>query len=283
MLDEADRMLDMGFIHDIKRVLKLLPANDQRQNLLFSATFSKEIRTLAGQLLKDPQTVDVAPENSTADRIDQVVHPVDKARKRDLLSKLIVDNDWGQVLVFMRTKHGANKLVQYLESQNINSAAIHGNKSQGARTRALADFKSHKIQVLVATDIAARGLDIALLPYVVNFELPDVPEEYVHRIGRTARAGHSGVAVSLVCGEERKLLQGIENLLKRAIDSVEVSGFEQSEADANAPLLTKSFKGRGGRGGGGNSRGRPSNRGSGKGAAPGTARKRTRTSRKPGA
>ena len=282
VLDEADRMLDMGFIHDIKRVLKLLPANDQRQNLLFSATFSKEIRTLAGQLLKDPHTVDVAPENSTADRIDQVVHPVDKARKRDLLSKLIVDNDWGQVLVFMRTKHGANKLVQYLESQNINSAAIHGNKSQGARTRALADFKNHKIQVLVATDIAARGLDIALLPYVVNFELPDVPEEYVHRIGRTARAGHSGVAVSLVCGEERKLLKGIENLLKRAIESVEIPGFEQSEADANAPLLTKSFKGRGSRGGGGNSRGRPSNRGAGKGAASGTAHKRTR-SRKPGA
>ena len=277
VLDEADRMLDMGFIHDIKRVLKLLPPNEQRQNLLFSATFSKEIRTLAGQLLKNPQKVDVAPENSTADRIEQIVHPVDKAQKRDLLSHLIIDNDWGQVLVFMRTKHGANKLVQYLESKHIKSAAIHGNKSQGARTRALADFKAHKIQVLVATDIAARGLDIALLPYVVNFELPDVPEEYVHRIGRTARAGHSGVALSLVCGEERKLLQGIERLLKRSIESVDVPGFEQSEADANAPLLTKSFKGRNNRGGGrGNSRGQSNNRDNGK-KSPASARRRKRT------
>lgn len=273
VLDEADRMLDMGFIHDIKRVLKLLPPNTARQNLLFSATFSKDITKLASQLLNDAVMVDVAPKNATADRIDQLVYPVDKNNKKDLLAKLIIDNDWGQVLVFTRTKHGANRLVQQLMKFEINGAAIHGNKSQGARTRALAEFKSNKIQVLVATDIAARGLDIALLPHVVNYELPNVPEDYVHRIGRTARAGHSGMAVSLVCGEERKLLQDIEKLLKRDIPKTIVEGFEPSAADANEPLIEKGYRGRsnrsrgGGGGGGGQGRqgqgGNPRNRGDG--------------------
>ncbi len=265
VLDEADRMLDMGFIHDIKRVLKLLPAKSERQNLLFSATFSKDIQRLAGQLLNDPVMIDVAPKNSTADRIDQKVYPVDKARKKDLLAGLILDNDWGQVLVFTRTKHGANRLVQQLMKYNITAAAIHGNKSQGARTRALANFKSHDIQVLVATDIAARGLDIAQLPHVVNYELPNVPEDYVHRIGRTARAGHSGVAVSLVCGEERKLLTDIERLLKRDIPKTIVEGFEPSQADANEPLIDKSFRGR-------NSGGQRNNQGNRSGQGQGSGR-----------
>ena len=239
VLDEADRMLDMGFIHDIKRVLALLPNKSERQNLLFSATFSKEIKALSGQLLNSPAMVEVAPENATADRIEQTIYPVDKARKRELLSHLILENDWSQVLVFTRTKHGANRLVQQLDKDGISGAAIHGNKSQGARTRALADFKSGKIQVLCATDIAARGLDIALLPHVVNYELPNVPEDYVHRIGRTARAGHSGMAVSLVCGEERKLLSDIERLLKRDLPKCNLAGFEQSQTDANTALLER--------------------------------------------
>lgn len=240
VLDEADRMLDMGFIHDIKRVLALLPNKSKRQNLLFSATFSKDIKTLAGQLLNDPAMVEVAPENSTADRIEQTIYPVDKSRKRELLSHLILENSWSQVLVFTRTKHGANRLVQQLEKDGITGAAIHGNKSQGARTRALSEFKTGHIQVLVATDIAARGLDIALLPHVVNYELPNVPEDYVHRIGRTARAGHSGQAVSLVCGEERKLLKDIERLLKRDLPRCDEPGFEQSQADATSALLERS-------------------------------------------
>jgi len=189
VLDEADRMLDMGFIHDVKRVLKLVPAKETRQSLLFSATFSPEIKRLAQSMLNQPELVEVAPQNATADRIEQQVYKVDKVRKRELLSKLISDENWSQVLVFTRTKHGANRLAEQLDKDGHTAAAIHGNKSQGARTRALAGFKDNNIKVLVATDIAARGLDIDQLPNVVNYELPNVPEDYVHRIGRTARAG----------------------------------------------------------------------------------------------
>jgi ATP-dependent RNA helicase RhlE len=234
VLDEADRMLDMGFIRDIRRILGLLPK--ERQNLLFSATFSADIRRLANDLLKQPKTVDVSPRTLTADGVNQRVHPVDKARKRDLLSHLIRDRSWGQVLVFTRTKHGANRLSRQLESDGIQAAAIHGNKSQGARTRALADFKQNRIQALVATDIAARGLDIDQLPHVVNFELPNVPEDYVHRIGRTGRAGSVGEAVSLVCVDENKLLADIERLLKRKLPKQAVAGFEPDPAIQAEPI-----------------------------------------------
>jgi len=206
VLDEADRMLDMGFIHDIRKVIALMPANHSRQNLLFSATFSGEIKTLARRLLNNPEHIEVARRNATAEGIKQVVHPVDKLRKRELLSHLIGSQNWRQVLVFTRTKHGANRLAEQLGKDGLNAAAIHGNKSQGARTRALAGFKKGDVRILVATDIAARGLDIDQLPHVVNFELPNVPEDYVHRIGRTGRAGNEGEAVSLVCVDEHKLL-----------------------------------------------------------------------------
>jgi len=226
VLDEADRMLDMGFIHDIRRVMKALPPKEQRQSLLFSATFSKEIRQLSGQFLNQPERVEVAPRNATADRIDQLIHPVDKNRKRELLSHLIGAGFWKQVLVFTRTKHGANRLARQLEQDGLSATAIHGNKSQGARTRALADFKAGKVRVLVATDIAARGLDIDQLPHVVNFELPNVSEDYVHRIGRTGRAGNEGTAISLVAPDEQGLLRDIERMLKREIPKQELEGYE---------------------------------------------------------
>lgn len=264
VLDEADRMLDMGFIHDVKRVLALLPAAGKRQNLLFSATFSQDIKQLAGRMLNDPQLVEVAPQNSTADRIEQFVYKVDKGRKRELLSKLIQDEQWRQVLVFTRTKHGANRLAEQLSRDGLSAAAIHGNKSQGARTRALAGFKDGQIRVLVATDIAARGLDIDQLPNVVNFELPNVPEDYVHRIGRTARAGKSGKAVSLVCIDEIKLLRDIERLIKREIARVNIEGFEPDPSIAAEPI-------RQGRQGGGGGRGRSAGKPGGSGR-PGSGR-----------
>jgi len=234
VLDEADRMLDMGFIHDIRRVLKLLPK--QRQNLLFSATFSKEIKQLAQGFLHAPVYVEVA-RNEATHQVTQVVHPVSKSKKRALLSHLISEGDWQQVLVFTKTKHGANRLTKQLESDGIHGAAIHGNKSQTARTKALADFKAGRIRVLVATDIAARGLDIDHLPHVVNFELPHVAEDYIHRIGRTGRAGRTGEALSLVCSDEDKLLRGIERLMKKSISQTVIAGFEPNpEEDRKAAL-----------------------------------------------
>ena len=248
VLDEADRMLDMGFIHDIRRVLAALPA--KRQNLLFSATFSDEIRALADKLLNAPVPIEVARRNTPAEAVTQVVHPVDRTRKRELLTRLILAKQWRQVLVFTRTKHGANRLAQQLDDDGINAAAIHGNKSQSARTKALADFKAGRVQVLVATDIAARGLDIDQLPQVVNYELPQVAEDYVHRIGRTGRAGNAGAAVSLVCVDEKGLLQGIERLLNRRLEQVVIAGFEPDPSVAPEPIVN----GRGGRPNGGNGR-----------------------------
>jgi ATP-dependent RNA helicase RhlE len=227
VLDEADRMLDMGFIRDIKKILALLPP--KRQNLLFSATFSGEIRELAKGLLQNPVQINVAPLNTTADRVTQTLHPVDKARKTELLSHLIRTNSWYQVLVFSRTKHGANKLVQLLERDGINAGAIHGNKSQAQRTKVLHQFKNGELQVLVATDIAARGIDIDQLPHVINYDLPDVPEDYVHRIGRTARAGAEGAAISLLSGDQLKQLKQIERVLKTTMKREVVTGFELRE------------------------------------------------------
>ncbi len=234
VLDEADRMLDMGFIHDIKKVLAILPK--ERQNLLFSATFSDEIKKLAESFLKSPKMIEVARRNTAAELISQTIHPVDNKRKKDLLSLLISKNNWKQVLVFTRTKHGANRLAEHLCKEKITAAAIHGNKSQSARTKALADFKSGAIRVLVATDIAARGLDIDLLPHVVNFELPNVPEDYVHRIGRTGRAGSEGNACSLVCIDELQLLRDIEKLLKTSIPKVQIPGFEPDPSIKAEPI-----------------------------------------------
>ncbi|RUM44487.1 MAG: ATP-dependent RNA helicase RhlE [Desulfocapsa sp.] len=223
ILDEADRMLDMGFIHDIKKVMALMPK--KRQTLLFSATFSPEIKALADSLLFHPTLIEVARQNTASETVAQVVHPVDKTKKRGLLTKIINDGNWQQVLVFTRTKHGADRLSKQLTKDGINAAAIHGNKSQGARTRALANFKAGAVRVLVATDIAARGIDIDLLPHVVNFELPNMPEDYVHRIGRTGRAGNEGEAVSLVSLDELNYLRDIERLIKKKIPKVVIEGF----------------------------------------------------------
>tara|TARA_Y100000385_G_scaffold291293_1_gene368391 strand:- start:4719 stop:5978 length:1260 start_codon:yes stop_codon:yes gene_type:complete len=250
VLDEADRMLDMGFKRDIDKIRALIPS--KRQNLMFSATFSREIKSLAQTILQRPVLVEATPENTTVEAIAQQIYRVAKEKKTKLLIKLIQDGQWQQVLVFTRTKHGANKLCKKLESARISAMAIHGNKSQGARTRALAGFKNHDIRVLVATDIAARGLDIPLLPHVVNYELPNIPEDYVHRIGRTGRAGANGVALSLVCAEETSYLASIEKLTKQRFQKEIVEGFEP---DPNASTVPpKQGGGRQRRGGG-----RPSN------------------------
>lgn len=239
VLDEADRMLDMGFIHDIKKVLAILPA--QRQNLLFSATFSDEIKSLAERLLNQPAVIEVTPRNSTVDVIAQTIHPVDRDKKHLLLGHLILSNNWHQVLVFTRTKHGANRLVEQLAKQNVSAMAIHGNKSQSARTKALQEFKEGKLRALIATDIAARGIDIDMLPHVVNYELPHVPEDYVHRIGRTGRAGNDGAAISLVCVDEDKLLSAIEKFTRRKIERVVIDGFNPDPNAKAEPIQFRSF------------------------------------------
>ena len=276
VLDEADRMLDMGFIHDIKKVLAVVPA--KKQSLLFSATFSDEIKALADKLLNAPALIEVARRNQTAETIAQKVHPVGRERKKELLAHLIKSGDWHQVLVFTRMKHGANRLTDYLNDQRITAMAIHGNKSQTARTKALADFKAGELQVLVATDIAARGIDIDQLPHVVNFEMPNVPEDYVHRIGRTGRAGAQGEAISLVCLDEEIFLRDIERLIKRSIPRETVPGFEPPVGEKAEPIVlgrmtigiggTQRHGGGGGRpGGGGGGGGRPSG-GGGRGGPP---------------
>ncbi len=266
VLDEADRMLDMGFIRDIKKLIAMMPK--KRQNLMFSATFSDEIRKLANGLLNNPTEIDIAPRNTAAESVQQSVHLVETSQKRELLSHLIRTNNWEQVLVFTRTKHGANRLAEKLSKDGVRSEAIHGNKSQAARTKALQQFKSGQVPVLVATDIAARGLDIDQLPQVVNFELPNVPEDYVHRIGRTGRAGSAGAALSLVDGEEIKLLKGIERLIQRPIDRIETEGFATPKPAANDGNGNRPG-GRGGKPGGGARSGAPRN---GRGGKPGGGR-----------
>ena len=240
VLDEADRMLDMGFIHDVKKVLAKLPT--KRQNLLFSATFSKDITDLAGKLLHNPERIEVTPPNTTVERIEQRVFRVQASHKRALLAHLITAGAWEQVLVFTRTKHGANRLAEYLDKHGLPAVAIHGNKSQNARTKALADFKANKMRILVATDIAARGLDIDQLPHVVNFELPNIEEDYVHRIGRTGRAGRSGEAISMVAPDEEKLLKGIERMTKQKIADGDLLGFDASTVEAERPEVREPQK-----------------------------------------
>jgi ATP-dependent RNA helicase RhlE len=262
VLDEADRMLDMGFIRDIRKVLAKLPP--KRQNLLFSATFSDEIKALADGLLDKPATIEVARRNSTVEVIAQKIHPVDRDKKHPMLAHLIKSNNWNQVLVFTRTKHGANKLVEQLEKDGIGAMAIHGNKSQSARTKALSEFKDNKLQVLVATDIAARGIDIDQLPHVVNYDLPNVPEDYVHRIGRTGRAGATGEAVSLVCVDEHQMLKDIEKLIKQTLPRDVIPGFEPDPSARAQPIQLRSGA-PGHRGGGGRSGGAPRNAGGGNG------------------
>lgn len=241
VLDEADRMLDMGFINDIKKVLAILPK--ERQNLLFSATFSEDIRKLADGLLNSPVLIETAVANSTSHKVEQTVHLVDRERKKELLLHLVNKNNWKQVLVFTRTKHGANKLSEALVKDGITSAAIHGNKSQGARTKALDDFKAGNVRVLVATDIAARGIDIDNLPHVINFELPNIAEDYVHRIGRTGRAGNTGEAISLVCIDEHDYLWGIEKLIKQKIRKIETIGFKVDPNIKAEPIGNRSNRG----------------------------------------
>ncbi len=253
ILDEADRMLDMGFIRDIKKVLAALPP--KRQNLLFSATFSDEIKALADGLLNKPAMIEVARRNSAVEVIAQMIHPVDRDKKHPMLSHLIKSNNWSQVLVFTRTKHGANKLVEQLGGDGIGAMAIHGNKSQSARTKALSEFKDNKLQVLVATDIAARGIDIDQLPHVVNYDLPNIPEDYVHRIGRTGRAGATGEAVSLVCVDEHDMLKDIEKLIKQTLPREVIPGFEPDLNARPQPVQLRSG-GPGHRNGGGGGGGR---------------------------
>ncbi len=260
ILDEADRMLDMGFVNDIKKVIAALPAN--RQTLLFSATYSNDIKKLSNQFLKSPTLIEVARTNASSEIVQQAIYHVDKSRKRELLTHLIKEGDWKQVLVFTRTKHGANRLSGQLETDGITSAAIHGNKSQNARTKSLADFKAGKIRVLVATDIAARGIDIDQLPHVVNYELPNVSEDYVHRIGRTGRAGNKGEAISLVCVDEDEFLAGIEKLIKKDIPKVWLKGFKPDPSIKAEPInmggnrgARNKPRGGGSRNGGGNRNG----------------------------